>query len=56
MGGGSDANTLAAIGVPAIDGLGPRDKGFHTHDEFAELATFEPRVMALVRYLLGELP
>ena len=56
MGGGSDANTLAAMGVPAIDGLGPRGKGFHTHDEFAELATFEPRVMALVRYLLGELP
>jgi glutamate carboxypeptidase len=53
MGGGSDANTLAAIGVPSIDGLGPRGKGFHTHDEFAELATFEPRVMALVRYLLG---
>jgi len=53
MGGGSDANTLAAVGVPAIDGLGPRGKGFHTHDEFAELATFEPRVMALVRYLLA---
>lgn len=52
MGGGSDANTLAAIGVPAIDGLGPRGRGFHTHDEYAELATFEPRVMALVRYLL----
>ncbi len=53
MGGGSDANTLAAMGVPAIDGLGPRGRGFHTHDELAELATFEPRVMALVRYLLG---
>ncbi len=53
MGGGSDANTLAAAGVPSIDGLGPRGKGFHTHDEMAELATFEPRVMALVRYLLG---
>lgn len=52
MGGGSDANTLAALGVPAIDGLGPRGRGFHTHDEFAELATFEPRAMALVRYLL----
>jgi glutamate carboxypeptidase len=56
MGGGSDANTLAAIGVPAIDGLGPRGRGFHTHDEFAELATFEPRVMALVRYLLELAP
>jgi glutamate carboxypeptidase len=53
MGGGSDANTLAAVGVPAIDGLGPRGRGFHTHDELAEIATFEPRVMALVRYLLA---
>jgi glutamate carboxypeptidase len=54
MGGGSDANTLAALGIPALDGLGPRGRGFHTHDEHAELATFEPRAMALVRYLLGE--
>ena len=53
MGGGSDANTLAALGVPAIDGLGPRGRFFHTPDEYAELATFEPRVMALVRFLLG---
>ena len=53
MGGGSDANTLASIGVAAIDGLGPRGRGMHTHDEFAEIATFEPRVMALVRYLLA---
>jgi len=52
MGGGSDANTLAALGVPSIDGLGPRGKGFHTHDEYAEVATFEPRVLALVRFLL----
>jgi glutamate carboxypeptidase len=53
MGGGSDANTLSAIGIPAIDGLGPRGKGFHTPDEYAEIATFEPRVMALVRFLLN---
>ena len=36
IGGGSDANTVAAAGVPAIDGLGPRGKGFHTVDEFIE--------------------
>ncbi len=53
MGGGSDANTIAAMGIPAIDGLGPRGRGFHTHDECAELATFEPRVCALVAFLLG---
>ncbi|HEY4239818.1 MAG TPA: M20/M25/M40 family metallo-hydrolase [Kofleriaceae bacterium] len=51
VGGGSDANTLAALGVPAIDALGPRGRFFHTPDEYAEIATFEPRVMALVRYL-----
>ena len=53
VGGGSDANTLAALGVPAIDGLGPRGRLFHTPDEFAVIATFEPRVRALVRYLLA---
>ncbi len=51
MGGGSDANTTSAMGVPSIDGLGPRGKGFHTHQEFAEIATFEPKVRALVNYL-----
>src|SRR5262249_2998264 len=38
-GGGSDANTLAAAGVPCIDGLGPRGAGYHTKDEHIELAT-----------------
>src|SRR5690606_28505198 len=38
-GGGSDANTVSAIGVPAIDGLGPRGRGYHTHDEHIEVAT-----------------
>ena len=52
MGGGSDANTTAVLGVPSIDGLGPRGKGFHTHQEFAEIATFEPKVRALLSYLL----
>jgi glutamate carboxypeptidase len=54
VGGGSDANTLAELGVPAIDALGPRGRGFHTHDEYAELATFEPRANALVRFLLAD--
>ena len=52
MGGGSDANTTAVLGVPSIDGLGPRGKDFHTHQEFAEIATFEPKVRALLSYLL----
>jgi glutamate carboxypeptidase len=51
IGGGSDANTVAAVGVPAIDGLGPRGKGFHTVDEFIERATLLPKTEALVRFL-----
>jgi glutamate carboxypeptidase len=51
IGGGSDANTVAAAGVPAIDGLGPRGKGFHTVDEFIERATLIPKTAALVRFL-----
>lgn len=51
LGGGSDANTTARHGVPSIDGLGPRGKGFHTTDEFIERATLIPKARALVRML-----
>jgi len=53
LGGGSDANTVAPLGVPAIDGLGPRGAGFHTSTEYVELDTFVPKTEALVRFLLG---
>jgi glutamate carboxypeptidase len=53
LGGGSDANTVAEAGVPAIDGLGPRGKGFHTVDEQVERATLVPKTRALVRALLA---
>lgn len=55
IGGGSDANTIAPLGVPAIDGLGPRGAGFHTSNEYVELATFTPKIRALVRFLVGRL-
>ncbi|HET7502733.1 MAG TPA: M20/M25/M40 family metallo-hydrolase [Kofleriaceae bacterium] len=53
LGGGSDANTVAPLGVPAIDGLGPRGAGFHTTSEYVELATFVPKAEALLRFLWG---
>jgi glutamate carboxypeptidase len=53
LGGGSDANTVAPLGVPAIDGLGPRGAGFHTTNEYVELATFAPKAEALLRFLWG---
>src|SRR5262249_22394242 len=55
LGGGSDANTVHALGVPAIDGLGPRGRGFHTTGEFVERATLVPKAQALVRFLAGRL-
>lgn len=53
LGGGSDANTCAALGVPAIDGLGPRGRGFHTLDEHIERASLVPKAAALARFLAG---
>ncbi len=51
IGGGSDASTTAALGVPSIDGLGPRGTGFHTKDELIEIDTMPQRLEALVRVL-----
>lgn len=53
VGGGSDANTLAEHGVPVLDGLGPRGRGFHTPQEYADLASFAPRLGALLAFLRG---
>lgn len=51
VGGGSDASTASALGIPAIDGLGPRGKGFHTLDEQIEVDSLVPKAQALARYL-----
>jgi glutamate carboxypeptidase len=51
VGGGSDASTSSAMGIPSIDGLGPRGKGFHTVEEFIEVETLIPKAQALARYL-----
>jgi glutamate carboxypeptidase len=51
VGGGSDASTSSAMGIPSIDGLGPRGTGFHTHDEQIEIATLVPKAQALAHFL-----
>ena len=53
LGGGSDANTIGPLGVPVIDGLGPRGAGFHTTSEYVEIATFRPKAEAVLRLLLA---
>lgn len=50
-GGGSDACTTSALGVPSIDGLGPRGSGYHTTEERVELSSFVPKAAALARFL-----
>lgn len=56
LGGGSDASTVAPLGVPAIDGLAARGKGFHTLDEQIDLSTLLPKAEALLRFLVSTLP
>jgi glutamate carboxypeptidase len=55
LGGGSDASTTAALGLPSIDGLGPRGKGFHTVDEYIERATLIPKAATLARFLASRI-
>src|SRR5919106_859430 len=56
VGGGSDASTSSAMGIPSIDGLGPRGRGFHTIDEHIEVETLVPRAQALARFLASLSP
>jgi len=50
-GGGSDAATTSDMGIPSIDGLGPRGSGFHTVEERIDLTSFVPKATALARFL-----
>jgi glutamate carboxypeptidase len=56
VGGGSDASSTSAIGIPSIDGLGPRGSGFHTKEELIEASTLVPKAEAIARFLLGRFP
>ncbi len=49
VGGGSDANHTAALGIPTLDGLGPIGAGFHSPAEWLETTSIEPRIRLLRR-------
>jgi len=51
VGGGSDACTTGAMGIPSIDGLGPRGRGYHTYDEEIDIGSLGPKAAALLRFL-----
>jgi glutamate carboxypeptidase len=52
-GGASDANAIAALGVPVLDGLGPIGGGAHTSDEYVDLDSLPERGALLAGMLLG---
>lgn len=54
QGGGSDANLLAPLGVPCIDGLGPAGEHFHNPAEWSSLASLRRRTQALACLLADE--
>ena len=51
VGGGSDGNFTAALGVPTLDGLGIDGDGAHTHDEYGLVSSLEPRRQLMRRLL-----
>jgi glutamate carboxypeptidase len=56
IGGASDASTASAIGIPAIDGLGPRGSGFHTKDERIDVSSLIPKAQALAHFIVQRAP
>ncbi len=51
VGGGSDANHTAALGVPSLDGFGPIGANFHSPAEYLVLDSIEPRIRLLRRVI-----
>lgn len=51
VGGGSDANHTAALGVPSLDGFGPIGADFHSPAEYVELDSILPRIKLLSKII-----
>ncbi len=53
VGGGSDGNFTAALGVPTLDGLGAVGNGAHSPDEFVVIRSLPERAALLAGLLAG---
>ena len=56
-GGASDANKIAPLGLPVLDGLGPVGGLDHSPDEYIELASIVPRtamLAGLIQHILAQ--
>ncbi|WP_017346637.1 M20 family metallopeptidase [Pantoea sp. A4] len=54
VGGGSDGNFTAALGIATLDGLGASGVGIHARNEHIYLADVVPRAALLAGIILGE--
>jgi glutamate carboxypeptidase len=52
-GGASDANLIATLGVPVLDGLGPIGGGMHGADEHVDVATLRDRIALVAGSILA---
>jgi glutamate carboxypeptidase len=52
-GGASDANTIAGMGVPVLDGLGPVGGADHAPGEYLEVDSIVPRTTLFAALLLA---
>ena len=52
-GGGSDGNFTSALGIPTLDGLGPRGSGAHADDEHVLIDSLPERAALIHRLLTG---
>lgn len=53
VGGASDGNFTAALGIPTLDGLGVCGDGAHTDEEYVLIASLAPRAAVLAGMLLN---
>lgn len=56
VGGGSDGNFTAALGIPTLDGLGAVGDGAHTLEEYVQVRSLPERAALLALLLAGPLP
>jgi glutamate carboxypeptidase len=54
VGGASDGNFVAALGVPLLDGLGILGNGAHTLDEYVVVEDIPKRALLIARMILGK--
>ena len=54
VGGASDGNFVAALGVPVLDGLGVAGSGAHTLEEYILVEDIPPRATLLTSLLLAD--